>query len=91
MEGHSPVAGSSDFQLCTQQKHKLHLSLHSRGVGQEYWQSLFYLPSAARAIDWTRLRQMNKMGRHKQCQKLGRSHNADLTAPQGVTPPPKFY
>ena len=47
--GHSPVAGSSDFRLCAQQKHKPHLSPHYRGVGQEYWQSLSYLPSAARA------------------------------------------
>ena len=36
--GHSPVAGSSDFRLCAQQKHKPHLSPHYRGVGQEYWQ-----------------------------------------------------
>ena len=48
-EGHSPVAGSSDFRLCAQQKHKPHLSPHYRGVGQVYWQSLSYLPSAARA------------------------------------------
>ena len=47
--GHSPVAGSSDFRLCAQQKHKPHLSPHYRGVGQEYWQSLSHLPSAARA------------------------------------------
>ena len=26
------------------------------------------------------------MARHKQCQKLGESRNADLTAPQGVAP-----
>ena len=25
------------------------------------------------------------MARHEQCQKLGESHNADLTTPQGVT------
>ena len=43
------MAGSSDFRLCAQQKHKPHLSPHYRGVGQEYWQSLSYLPSAARA------------------------------------------
>ena len=47
--GHSPVAGSSDFRLCAQQKHKPHLSPHYRGVGQAYWQSLSYLPSAAQA------------------------------------------
>ena len=47
-EGHNPVAGSSDFRLCTQQKHKPHLLPHYRGVGQEYWQSLSYLPSASR-------------------------------------------
>ena len=29
---------------------------------------------------------MNKMARHKQCQKLVGSRNADSTAPQGVTP-----
>ena len=46
---HSPVAGSADFWLCAQQKHKPHLSPHYRGVGQEHWQSLSYLPSAARA------------------------------------------
>ena len=39
------MAGSSDFRLCTQQKHKPHLSPHYRGVGQEYWQSLSYLPT----------------------------------------------
>ena len=47
--GHSPVAGSSDFRLRAQQKHKPHLSLHYHGIGQEYWQSLSYLPSTARA------------------------------------------
>ena len=47
--GHSPVAGSSDFRLCAQQKHTPHVSLHYRGVGQDYWQSLSYLPSGARA------------------------------------------
>ena len=47
--GHSPVAGSSDIRLCAQQKHKPHLSPHYRRVGQEYWQSLSYLPSAAQA------------------------------------------
>ena len=46
---HSPVAGSTDFRLCAQQKHKPPLSPHYRGVGQQYWQSLSYLPSAARA------------------------------------------
>ena len=46
---HSPVAGSTDFRLRAQQKHKPPLSPHYRGVGQEYWQSLSYLPSAARA------------------------------------------
>ena len=56
-----------------------------RGVRQEYGQSLSYLPSASR-VGWKRLRQMNKMARDKQCQKLGGSRNADLTAPQGVTP-----
>ena len=43
------MAGSSDFKLCAQQKPKSHLLPHYRGVGQEYWQSLSYLPSAARA------------------------------------------
>ena len=62
-----------------------HLLPHYHGVGQEYWQSLSYLPSAAR-LDRTRLRQMNEMARHKQRQKLGGSHNPDLTTPQGVTP-----
>ena len=33
-----------------------------------------------------RTRQMNKMARHKQCLKLGGSRNADLSAPQEVTP-----
>ena len=47
--GHSPVAGSSDFRLCAQQKYKPHLSPNYRGVGQENWQSLSYLPSAAQA------------------------------------------
>ena len=67
--GHSPVAGSSDFRLCAQQKHKPLLSPQRRTgwIGQD-------------------IRQMNKMARHKQCQKLGGSRNADLTAPQGVTP-----
>ena len=83
--GDNPVAGSSDFRLCAQQKYKPHLSPHYRGVGQEYGQSLSYLPSASR-VGWTRLRQMNKMARDKQCQKLGGSRNADLTAPHGVTP-----
>ena len=40
-------------------------------------------------LDRTRLRQMNKMTRYKQCQKLVGSGNADSTAPQGVTP--KLY
>ena len=35
------MVGSSDFRLCAQQKHKPPLSPHYRGVGQEYWQSLF--------------------------------------------------
>ena len=48
-EGHSPVAGSSDFRLCAQQKQKPHLSPHHLEVGQVYWQSLSYLLSAARA------------------------------------------
>ena len=47
--GHSLVVGSSDFRLFAQQKHKPPLSSNYRGVGQEYWQSLSYLPSAARA------------------------------------------
>ena len=85
--GHSPVAGSSDFTLCAQQKHKPHLSLQNRGVRREYWQSLSYLRSPApHGLDRTRLRQMNKMARHKQCQKLRGSRSADFTAPQGVTP-----
>ena len=37
-------------------------------------------------LDRTRLRKINKIARHKQCQKLGGSRNADLTATQGVTP-----
>ena len=37
------MAGSSDFRLCAQQKHKPHLSPHYRGVGQEYLQCLSYL------------------------------------------------
>ena len=47
--GDNPVAGSSHFRLYAQQNHKPHLSPHYRGVGQEYWQSPSYLPSAARA------------------------------------------
>ena len=46
--GHSPVAVYSDFGLCAQNS-KPYLSPHCRGVGQESWQSLSYLPSAARA------------------------------------------
>ena len=46
----------------------------------------FLISPAPHRLDRTRLRQMNKMARHKQCQKLGGSRNADLTAPQGVTP-----
>ena len=48
-EEHSPVAGSIDFRLCAPQKHKPHLLPHYRGIGQDYWQSLSYLLSAARA------------------------------------------
>ena len=72
------MAGSIDFRLCAQQKHKPHLSPQYRGVRQEYWQSLLISP-ASHGLDRTRLRQMNKMARHKQSQKLGGSRNADLT------------
>ena len=68
------IPGSSNFRLCAQQKQKPHLSPHYHGVGQEYWQSLSYLPIDARA------------GSDKIKAKLGGSRNADLTAPQGVTP-----
>ena len=47
--GQRPLAGYSNFTLCAKHKHKPHLLPHYRGVGQEYWQSLSYLPSAARA------------------------------------------
>ena len=44
------MAGPGDFRLCAQQKYKPHLSPHYRGVGQEYWQILSYLPSASRVV-----------------------------------------
>ena len=82
---HSPVAGYNDFQLCA--KNNTSLTYHPTTVGldNEYWQSLSYVPSTVYGLDVTRLRQRNKMARHKQLQKLGGSHNADLIAPQGVT------
>jgi len=43
------MAHSSNFRFCTQQKSKPHVSPHYFGVGQEYWQSLSYLPSTAQA------------------------------------------
>ena len=52
-----------------------------------YYLFISYLPSAAQAeSDKINLRQMNKMARHKQCQKLGENRNADTTVAQGVTP-----
>ena len=42
-------------------------------------------PQRLAGLDGTRLRQMSKMERHKQCQKLGGSRNVDLRPPQGVT------
>ena len=54
-------------------------------VGEESWQSLSYLPSAARAGSDAGKGIAQKMARHKQCQKLRGSRNADLTAAQGVT------
>ena len=45
----------------------------------------FLISPALYGLDGTRLRQRNKMARHKIFQKLGVSHNADLITPQGVT------
>ena len=78
------MAGYTDFGLCARKKKITRASLIARGVGQEYWQSLSYLP-VSYWLDRTRLRQRNKMAKNKQCKKLGGSRNADLTAPQGVT------
>ena len=54
------------------------------GLEQDYWQSLSYLPSTARAGS-DEINAKVHDGRHKQCQKLGGSRYADLTTPQGVT------
>ena len=83
--GHNPVAGFCDFRLCGQQKHQPHLSSHYRGVGKSIGRAFLSISPAPRGLDRTRLRQMIKMERHKQCQKLGGSGNADLRPPQGVT------
>ena len=60
-EGHNPVAGSSDFRLCTQQKHKPHLlPQEDKSIGRA-----FLISPAPHGLDRTRLRQMNKMAGHK--------------------------
>ena len=56
--GQSPVGGFSDFRLCAQQKRK------DKSIGRA-----FLISPAPQRLDRTRLRQMDKMARHKQCQR----------------------
>ena len=78
------MAVYSDLMLCTQNNTSLTYRPLPWGRARVLAEP-FLSPQPLQGLDQTRLRQRNKMARHKQCQNLGGSRNADLTTPHGVT------